>query len=107
TQAKKISSITAHLRHKPHSINWEFFIYIVLLDPTNTQNTCKRSILFLLFFCLGRCLYNYHNQPTSKPSRRIQLVHVVRRCSAEHGGEHVLKSFCSVPVLHGVPTGIP
>src|SRR6266567_6007321 len=50
TMAKEIASRTALLRHKPHSGSWAFFIYFVLLDPTNTQNACKRSILFLLFF---------------------------------------------------------
>src|SRR6476620_910393 len=84
TMAKKIASRTALLRHKPHSGRWALFIYFVLLDPTNTQNACKRSILFLLFFYLRRCPYNYHNNQPTKPSQRIQLVqHVVRRCSAE------------------------
>src|SRR5256714_12956729 len=50
TMAKKIASRTALLRDKPHSGSWAFFIYFVLLGPTNTQNACKRSILFLLFF---------------------------------------------------------
>src|ERR1700720_3808674 len=36
--AKKIASRTALLRDKPHSGSWAFFIYFVLLDPTNTQN---------------------------------------------------------------------
>src|SRR4051812_40482278 len=47
TMAKKIASRTALLRDKPHSGSWGFFIYFVLLNPTNTQNACKRSILFL------------------------------------------------------------
>src|SRR5437660_7207939 len=98
TMAKKIASRTALLRHKPHSGSWAFFIYFVLLDPTNTQNACKRSILFLLFFCLGRCLYNCHNSQPTKRSQQLQLVkHVVRRCSAKHIGDDVLNSFCSSP----------
>src|SRR5438132_2787756 len=48
--AKKIASRTALLRNKPHSGSWALFIYVVLLDPTNTQNGCKRSILFFTFF---------------------------------------------------------
>src|SRR6185312_12527450 len=50
TMAKEIASRTALLRDKPHSGSWALFIYFVLLNPTNTQNACKRSILFLLFF---------------------------------------------------------
>src|SRR4026209_1012091 len=61
TMAKKIASRTALLRDKPHSESWALFIYFVLLGPTNTQNACKRSILFLTFFYLRRCRYNYHN----------------------------------------------
>src|SRR5213079_1092080 len=38
TMAKKIAIRTALLRDKPHSGSWAFFIYFVLLDPTNTQN---------------------------------------------------------------------
>src|SRR6266478_3846296 len=68
TMAKKIASRTALLRDKPHSGSWALFIYFVLLDPTNTQNACKRSILFLLFFSyLRRCPYNCHNNQPTKP----------------------------------------
>src|SRR4029077_9192246 len=74
TMAKKIASRTALLRDKPHSGSWAFFIYFVLLDPTITQNACKRSILFLLFFYLRRCLYNFQNNQPTKPSQRIRLV---------------------------------
>src|SRR6266550_4933097 len=50
TRAKEIASRTAPLRNNPHSRSWTLFIYFVLLDPTNTQNACKRSMLFLLYF---------------------------------------------------------
>jgi hypothetical protein len=60
--AKKIASRTALLRDKPHFGSWALFIYFVLLDPTNTQKACQRSMLFFtLFFYLRRCLYNCHN----------------------------------------------
>src|SRR6476646_3816481 len=100
--AKKIASRTALLRNNPHSGSWALFIYFVLLGPTNTQNACRRSILFLLFFYLRRCRYNYHNNEPTKPSQRIQVVqHVVRRCSAKHTGDDVLIRFALCPVLHG------
>src|SRR6476660_3258270 len=98
TMAKKIASRTALLRDKPHSGSWALFIYFVLLDPTNTQNASKHSILFLLFFYVLRCPYNCHNNQPTKASQRKQLVqHVVRRCSAKHIGDDVLNSFCSMP----------
>src|SRR5438477_11098995 len=52
--AKKIASRTALLRNNPHFGSWNLFIF-VLLDPTNTQNGCKRSMFFLLYFfiCAG------------------------------------------------------
>src|SRR5438874_10882886 len=47
--AKKIASRTAPLRNKPHSGIWILFIFVGF-EPTNTQNACERSILFLLYF---------------------------------------------------------
>src|SRR4029079_10684108 len=72
TMAKKIASRTALLRDKPHSGSWALFIYFVLLDPTNTQNASKHSILFLLFFYVLRCPYNCHNNQPTKASQRKQ-----------------------------------
>src|SRR5205814_6158423 len=49
--ARNMAAVTAiPLRNNPHSRSWTLFIYVVLLDPTNTQNGCKRSILFFTFF---------------------------------------------------------
>src|SRR6266853_4329731 len=91
--AKKIASRTALLRNNPHSGSWTLFIYLFSLVRRILKTPLRVQCFFYFFFYLRRCLYNSHNQPTSEPSRRIQLVHVVRRCSAEHVGEHVLKSF--------------
>src|SRR6266853_5550782 len=93
TMAKKIASRTAPLRNNPHSGSWTLFIYLFSLIRRILKTPLRVQCFFYFFFYLRRCLYNSHNQPTSEPSRRIQLVHVVRRCSAEHVGEHVLKSF--------------
>src|SRR6266853_4198579 len=91
--AKKIASRTALLRNNPHSGSWTLFIYLFSSVRRILKTPLRVQCFFYFFFYLRRCLYNSHNQPTSEPSRRIQLVHVVRRCSAEHVGEHVLKSF--------------
>src|SRR6266481_3876776 len=81
--AKKIASRTALLRNNPHSECWTLFIFCSPRSDEYSKRLQAFNAFFTLFFYLRRCLYNFHNQPTSKPSQRIQLVHVVRRCSAE------------------------
>src|SRR5438477_6278221 len=99
--AKKIASRTAPLRNKPHSGIWILFIFVGF-EPTNTQNACERSILFLLYFfiCADAFIIPITNQHRN---RHGEYSWCMLFGGAPRGTQETmfLISFCSLPRAHG------